>query len=206
MPAGNQPSDAAGEQTLDSGAALVPSSALLIHVVILWAAAYEPALLRRWLPWPLEALLVWLPWASLCLWVALPHLRTRSPRAWKADEVRDALIAMGALFCSLHYVLTFRLASARELWSPERYLSELSAFFSTTTGGAPWIALAYAIGWTACSLLVGRVVGNVSAAWAPESRLSGRLGPIFTWLAFLIGSSAMLRYATGSPWPLFGSR
>lgn len=182
-----------------SAAAWVPVLAILCHVVALWWGPRHPSALEPWLPWPLEALLVWLPWTSVCLWAALSR-----PQMARSQRVRDAGVAAVAWLFSLHYVLAFRLPGAREDWSPERHLSELAGFLSTTWHGAPWTALLYALGWSACAALIARVVAETSAALPLDRTLARRMARLGALVVFLIGSSGLLRYATGSPWPLFG--
>lgn len=183
-----------------SGGALVPALAIICHVAALWWAPLRPGTLKPWLPWPIEALLVWLPWTSVCLWAALA-----TPNLPPSRRLRDALIAGAAWLCSLHYVLRFRLPSALQDWSPERHLSELAGFFSATWQGAPWTALLYAMGWTACATLTARVARETVARLPFDAGTSRRVAGLCALLVFLIGSSALLRYATGSPWPLLGT-
>src|SRR5690606_15018293 len=119
------------------GAALVPAAGIVIHVSDLAFGA--PAEGGPWLPWPVEALLVWLPWVSACLWA----LRDRS-----RDRATLRLCGLGSLALGVHYVAVFRWGTSVLGWSGSRLQSELAAFLSSSWGGAPWIAFAYALGWT----------------------------------------------------------
>lgn len=182
-----------------SGAALVPVLAIFCHVVALWWGPLRASALEHWLPWPLEALLVWLPWTSVCLWAA-----SSTRKAPRSQRLRDAGMAAVAWFFSLHYVVTFRFPSARGDWSPERHLSELAGFLSTTWHGAPWTALLYGVGWSACAALIARVGSETSVALPLDPKLARQIAGLIALTVFLIGSSGLLRYATGSPWPLLG--
>lgn len=189
-----------------SGAVVVPTSAIALHVTLVWAAPHAPALLDRWLPWPVEGLLVWLPWFSVISWAGMSPRAAAGRSMTRGDRVRDALIALGALLCSAHYVIRFRWRGAQEEWTAERCVSELAAFFSTTWHGAPWAALAYLFGWIACAAVLARAIGDVSDPRNFGSPLLHRGVQVVVLGIFLIGSSAVLRYATGSPWPFLAVR
>ena len=192
---------AAKQPPAASGAALVPAVAIAVHVILLWWGPTSAALVRPWLPWPLEALLVWLPWVSTCLWAAT----SRAPRAAGAHRrLGDGLIAAAAIACAADYVFRFRLPAGLEGWSAGRHLSELAGQLSTTASGVPWLAFAYVLGWAATAWVLARLL----AALAGERGAGPRAERAARGVAlsiFLFGSSALLRYATGGPWPLLGS-
>ncbi len=194
---------AAKQPPAASGAALVPAVAIAAHVILLWWGPTSAALMRPWLPWPLEALLVWLPWVSTCLWTAAPR-PAPTGAASAHQRVGDGLIAAAAIACAADYVLRFRLPAGLEGWSAGRHLSELAGELSTTSSGVPWRAFAYLLGWAATAWVLGRVLAALAGerGAGPHAESAGRGVAL---LIFLFGSSALLRYATGSPWPLLGS-
>lgn len=210
MPVGGQGS-APSEPESHSAAspvALVPALAVLIHVSLLSWDTDVPSTPfassgARALRAVLEIVWIWLPWAAVCAWGVFPGsrgaVRPGHPRGGRLG-LRAA--ALGAFAISLHYFLAFRSPYLAGDWNAGRLRAELAAFLSSTWAGAPWPALGYAVGWTATASLLGRVALDVAAGLAPRIPRARGIALGLVPLIFVIGSGVVLRYATGSAWPL----
>ena len=60
------------------------------------------------------------------------------------------------------------------------------------------------LGWGAVSTVTARALTDLARQYDSLAPRASLLGPASGLLLFAVGSSAVLRYATGSPWPLFG--
>jgi hypothetical protein len=185
-----------------SGAAVVPAVGVAVHAVFLWLAPDRPSVLEPWLPLPLELLFLWFPFGSLCVWFARfsPQRARRSP----AERGVDVAVAVVAALTALAYLVEVRLEAHTLEWSNERLLTELFAHLSTTVHGVPLIALASLLGWGAVSTVTARALTGLARQYDSLAARASLWGAASGLLLFAVGSSAVLRYATGSPWPLFG--
>jgi hypothetical protein len=172
----------------------------MTHVSLLLGPGAPTAVLPLWPV--LEIVWVWLPWAAVCAWGLLPAVGSSVSGGKPRTRLGLRAASLGACAVSGHYLVVFRWPYLSEGWDGERLRAEFAAFLSSTWAGAPWPALAYAVGWTATASLLARVVLDAGAEWAvrwPAARAAA-LGS--AGLFFVIGSSVVLRYATGSAWPL----
>jgi hypothetical protein len=165
----------------------------------LWRGPEQASAVAPLLPFVAELCLLWLPFGSLCFWFAArgigPEERTR------AERVRDASIAASGAFVASGYLLTIRLPAWRAAWSPSRFVTELFALASTTWHGLPLVALVSVLGWAAATTVLACALGDLMALTVGRAR-ARFLRAVLGLGLFAVGSSAVLRYATGSPWPL----
>lgn len=188
-----------GDAIPASFAALVPSLGALVHVVCSWLGPSHPRVLEPLLPLFVEVVLLWLPFGSLCAWFA----RRSSARPFSERAV-DVLASLGAFATALCYFLLVRLPAHATAWSPDRRVTELYALWSSTTRGVPLLALGTLLGWAAVVTVITGALADLLAG-SPRLRPRARALPAVLGLAlFAVGASAVLRYATGSPWPLIG--
>jgi hypothetical protein len=165
----------------------------------LWRGPEQVSAVTPLLPFLLELGLCWLPFGSLCFWFAA---RGVGQKEWtRAERIRDALVSVSGALAAVGYLLTIRLPAWRAAWTSSRFVTELFALASTTWHGLPLIALGAILGWAAATTVFAGALGDLMSQSVGRAR--ARLLRAMLGLGlFAVGSSAVLRYATGSPWPL----
>ncbi len=182
-----------------SYAALVPLVGALFFSIGLWRGPEQVSAVTPFLPFLLELGLFWLPFGSLCFWFAARGLGQKERT--RAERVRDALVAASGAFAATGYVLAIRLPAWRAAWPPNRFVTELFALASTTWHGLPLVAFVAVLGWAAAATVLAGAFGDLMSQTMGRTRARVLRAGLGLGL-FAVGSSAVLRYATGSPWPL----
>jgi hypothetical protein len=182
-----------------SYATLVPLVGALLLSIGLWRGPQQASAVTPLLPFLAELCLFWLPFGSLCFWFAAR--RVAQKKRTRAEGVRDSLVAVSGALAASGYVLAIRLPAWRGAWPPNRFVTELFALASTTWHGLPLVALAGVLGWAAASTVLACALGDLMSLTVGRAR-ARRLRAVLGLGLFAVGSSAVLRYATGSPWPL----
>ncbi len=178
-------------------AALVPLSAALISWGGLWCGPVRSSAVTPLLPLPLELFVAWLPFLSLCFWFARAGAASRK----RGERAFSYVVGVTAALAALSFFFKVRLPAWQGAWSAPRLVTELSALASTTWRGLPLLAAAALLGWGAATAIFARAVGELLERSLPAP-LARKLRALLGVALFAFGSSAVLRYATGSPWPL----
>ncbi len=177
----------------------------LVHTGVLWGGPGDLDSLKPWMPLPLELAVAWLPWLGAVA-SKMRSARRRPPvRSSSASRDRfllSLLIAAATLLLSIHYLVRFRWHAAEQ--GPALLATELGSVLSTTWFGAPVVVLAYWLGLAATAVVVRDTVEASLRQLRAGGRTAVVAGASAAIVQFVIGSSALLRYATGSPWPLLG--